>query len=329
MKRVLTLLAVAVLAFAFTADAFARAGKSGSSGSRGTRTYDRPMERSITPPTSNVAPGAPTSNVAPGTQPGTAQNPMYRPDAMGQQPGMAAAAQARPGFFQRNPMMGGLLGGMLGAGLFGMLFNSSAFASAGAAAPFASMLGMLVQFALIGGLVYLVVRFFRRKAMPQPAHGPADQGGYQRQAYQAAPQAAARVDKEFDASETDLNAFTDVIQGVQASWSAGDPVRMRQFATPEMVSWMSEDLSRDASQGVRNVVEDVQLVNGDVVESWREGDKAYVTARITFTARDYTMRLDDGVVVDGDSQNPVEVTEAWTFVCSPGGRWLLSAIEQI
>lgn len=322
MKRVLTLLAVLLVAFSFTADAFARAGKSTSSGSRGSRTYDRPMERTITtPPPSTVAPAAPTAP--------TAQNPMYRPDAMGQQPGMAAnQAMSRPGFFQRNPVMGGILGGMLGAGLFGMLFNSSAFASAGAAAPFANMLGMLFQFALIAGLVFLVLRFFRRKAQPQAA-GHSHAGGYARQGYEAAPQAAAaRVEKEFDASETDLDAFTDVILGVQASWSAGDPVKMRQFATPEMVSWMSEDLSRDASNGVRNVVEDVTLLKGDVVESWREEGREYITAQITFTAKDYMVRLDTGAVVEGSAHNPVEATERWTFVRSQGGRWLLSAIEQ-
>lgn len=321
MKRVLTLLAVFVLALSFTADAFARAGKSSSSGSRGSRTFDRPMERTITtpPPASSAAPGA--------------QNPMYRPDALGQQPGMAAnQAMGRPGFFQRNPVMGGILGGMLGAGLFGMLFNSSAFASAGSAAPFASMLGMLFQFALIAGLVFLAVRFFRRKSQPQPAaHGQE----YARQSYDAAaPQAApqiqaARVEKEFDTAEADLNAFTDVILGVQASWSAGDPVKMRQFATPEMVSWMSEDLSRDASNGVQNMVEDVTLLKGDVVESWREGDKEYVTAQVTFTSKDYMIRLEDGAVVEGSAHNPVEATERWTFVRSQGGRWLMSAIEQV
>ncbi|HSV30302.1 MAG TPA: hypothetical protein VLL76_12135, partial [Candidatus Omnitrophota bacterium] len=125
MKRVLSILLVALLAFTVAADAYARAGKSGSMGSRGSRTYDRPMERSVTPPPAT----------APQTQPGTAQ-PMYNPGAV-QRPAMAPQAMQRPGFFQRNPMLGGLMAGMVGAGLFGLLFNSSAFAAAGDAAPFA------------------------------------------------------------------------------------------------------------------------------------------------------------------------------------------------
>lgn len=323
MKRALTVFLVALMVVAVAADAFARAGRGGSFGSRGSRTYDRPMERSVTPPPSQVTPQAPA------TQPGASQ-PMYQPDAVGQRPALAPnQAMARPGFFQRNPMMGGLMAGMLGAGLFGLLFNSSAFAAAGEAAPFASFLGMLVQFALIGGLVWLAVRFFRRRAQPVPA-GAAHGGGYARQAYGSVPASGApRVDKEFEADAPDQDAFTDIILGVQAAWSAGDLGRLRQFATPEVVSWMAEDLSRDASQGVRNVVEDVQLQKGDVIESWRENGMEYVTAAITFTARDYIVREDTGAVVEGSRDTPVETTERWTFTRASGGKWLLSAIEQV
>lgn len=323
--RILTALLAIVVAFSIGADAWARAGKSGSMGSRGTRTYDRPIERSVTP-----APTAPQVAPAPG-----AAQPMYNPNAVRQpgmaQPGMAAAAQ--PGFFQRNPIMGGMLGGLVGVGIGSMLFgNSPAMAAAADAAPMASMFGTLIQFALIGGLIWLAFRLFRRRPQPSPAHGPA---GYQREAMpqgnfgMAPPAAAARIQKEFDPSPEDQDAFGRIIAGVQKAWSDGNPVALRQFATPEVVGWMSEDLSRDQSKGVRNVVEDVQLLKGDISESWREGELEYATAMITFSAKDYVIRLDDGSVVEGDARNPVEATEAWTFVRSPGAAWLLSAIEQV
>lgn len=116
---------------------------------------------------------------------------------------------------------------------------------------------------------------------------------------------------------------------MQKAWSEGNPVALRALATPEVVGWMSEDLSRDQSKGVRNVVEDVQLLKGDVTESWRDAELEYATAVITFSAKDYVARIDNGQVVEGDAHRPVETTEAWTFVRSPGGRWLLSAIEQV
>ncbi|MGE5546797.1 MAG: Tim44 domain-containing protein [Solirubrobacterales bacterium] len=318
---------VLAIVLALSPEAFARAGKSGSLGSRGSRTYDRPIERSVTPPPTSQ----PTQpSLAPQTAP-TGQ-PMYRPDAVGQRPMAPQAPLAQPSFFQRHPFVTGMLGGLVGAGIGSMLFgHSPALAAATDAAPFASMMGTILQIALIGGLIWLAVRMFRRRAEPEPVAAP------HYEVYQPEPVgrshlpntgAPPRIEKEFEAEATDQTAFTDVILGVQAAWSAGDVSKLRALATPEVVGWMSEDLASDASRGVRNVVEGVQLVKGDVVESWRDEVKEYVTARITFSARDYTVRIDDGRVVEGDRDRPVEATELWTFTRTPGGRWLLSAIEQ-
>jgi predicted lipid-binding transport protein (Tim44 family) len=35
-----------------------------------------------------------------------------------------------------------------------------------------------------------------------------------------------------------------------------------------------------------------------------------------------------GRIVEGSPTERVNVTELWTFVRSPGGRWILSAIQQ-
>ncbi|HYZ61478.1 MAG TPA: TIM44-like domain-containing protein, partial [Acetobacteraceae bacterium] len=35
-----------------------------------------------------------------------------------------------------------------------------------------------------------------------------------------------------------------------------------------------------------------------------------------------------GRIVDGDPNERTMATELWTFVRTPGGRWLLSAIQQ-
>lgn len=330
--RLLSALVAVVMAFAVASDAFARAGKSGSLGSRGSRTYDRPIERSVTPPPA-TQPAAPS--VAP-SQPGVAQpgaaQPMYNPGAV-RQPGMAAqpmAPAAQPGFFQRNPVMGGILGGLVGAGIGSMLFgSSSAMAAAADASPMAGMFGTLLQFALIGGLIWLAVRLFRRRSQPAPAHGPA--AGYHREAtaYAAGPTPAQqRVAKEFEPTGEDQDDFTRIILGVQQAWAEGNPVALRQLATPEVVGWMSEDLSRDQANGVRNVVEDVQLLKGDVTETWHENGRDYATAVITFSSKDYMVRIDTGAVVEGDAKTPVEATEAWTFVRGADRAWRLSAIEQ-
>lgn len=328
-SRFIAVLAVLVIAAMPVADAFAKAGKGSSLGSRGERTHDRPIERSYTPP-----PAA-----APAPAPGVGAQPMYNPGAVKPQaqPGMAAAPMAQPmaqpGFFQRNPFVTGMLGGLVGAGIGSMLFgHSPALAAASDAAPMASMLGTLLQLALIGGLVYLVVRLFRsRDAANAGAVNQRGGGDYAlpSSAPVSVPSSAARVEKEFEPSEADKAAFATILAGVQKAWSDGNPHALRQYATPEVLGWMNDDLTKDQSQGLRNVVEDVVLLKGEVSESWSEGKTDYATAVMTFSAKDYTIRLQDGQVVEGNSSRAVEHTEAWTFVRVNGGQWLLTAIEQV
>ena len=60
--------------------------------------------------------------------------------------------------------------------------------------------------------------------------------------------------------------------------------------TPEMLSYFSEELTRNASQGVRNIVSDVELLKGELSESWEEGDLQYATAYLRWRAIDYVVR---------------------------------------
>jgi predicted lipid-binding transport protein (Tim44 family) len=102
---------------------------------------------------------------------------------------------------------------------------------------------------------------------------------------------------------------------------------LQQIATPEMVSYFGEQLAEQASRGVRNTVTDVRLEKGDLSEAWSEGSREYATVAMRFSMVDVT-RDSAGRVVDGALAERVLVTELWTFVRAPGGRWLLSAIQQ-
>ncbi|CAA7620649.1 conserved membrane hypothetical protein [Candidatus Terasakiella magnetica] len=339
---ILTVLVALTLVLAGVGDALAKAGRTsgssgGSLGSRGSRTVDRPMERTLTPPppqsgVRNTTP--PTPQAAP--RPGAVDaQPLAPGGAQALRPGGALAGGAMaqsPSFFQRNPFMAGMAGGLVGAGIGSMLFgHSPAMAAASDAAPGASFLGLLLQLAIVGGLIWLLVRMFRRRQ-------PAEANPYARDSSPmqvepmvvAGPPRIARIEKEFEPQMGDQEAFTEILIGVQRAWSEGDLVGLKRFATPEVVSWLSEDLSRNASQGHINKVENVALLKGDVSESWSENGFDYVTAVLTFQCVDYTTRADNGAMVEGNLTVPVQHTEAWTFVRGAnGGRWLLSAIEQV
>jgi predicted lipid-binding transport protein (Tim44 family) len=351
MKRIfLTVLVALTLAFAGAGDALAKAGSTskssgGSMGSKGSRTHEAaPMERTLTPPTASTAPRntvPPPPQAAP--RPGAVDSAplapagVARPGAIAPAGGMAAQP---PGFFQRNPFMAGLAGGLVGAGIGGMLFgHSPALAAAGESAPGAGMLGLLLQLLLIGGLVWLAVRMFRRRpaeAGPANPYARETMPGQHIEPQFGGPAAATpaiaapRVAQEFQPSETDQQAFTEILLGVQKAWSDGDLAGLRRWATPEVVMFLSEDLSRNTSEGLMNKVENVELLNGDVSESWSENGFDYLTAILTFQCQDYMVRVDTGAIANGNRTNPVQHTESWTFARASGsGRWLLSAVEQM
>ncbi len=135
-------------------------------------------------------------------------------------------------------------------------------------------------------------------------------------------------------NDSDLQAFQSIHAAVQEAWLNGDLARMRQLMTPEMVGYFSEELTKNASRGMRNVVSDVRLLAGDITESWEEGDLQYATAYMKWSAIDYLARLDRSpgapdYVGGGDPSRPVESEEIWTFVRRRGGNWLLSAAQQV
>jgi len=133
---------------------------------------------------------------------------------------------------------------------------------------------------------------------------------------------------------SDQAAFEAVLKAVQGAWGHADMATLRHYVTPEMLSYFSEQLSENQSQGVENHVEEVELINGDVRESWDEGNLQYATMVLRWRARDWTERTDrkegePGWLTDGDPEHPTEAREMWTFARSPGGHWLLSAIQQV
>jgi len=283
-------------------------GRSSSMGSRGLRTYEnnsaQPLSRSATP-----MPEASTS------RPG------------GFAPAMPSPAYGGGSFFQRHPFFTGLAGGFLGSWLFG----HSGFAAEGASTG--SALGTMLELLLIGGLIYLAIRLFRGRAF-SPAWRGGAAGSMFRSAGAAAAPARRSRGRDVNLSDNDLSSFQAVHAATQEAWGAEDPARLRRLMTPEMLSYFSEELTRNSSQGVRNIVSDVQLVKGELSESWEEGDLQYATAYLRWRAIDYVVRLgrspgDPDYIVSGNPRVPVEAEEVWTFVRRRGGDWLLSAIQQV
>jgi predicted lipid-binding transport protein (Tim44 family) len=327
----------------------ARPGGGKSSGSRGSKTYSAP-------PSTSTAPSAP--------------QPMQRTATPAPAPSMgapaagaaAAAAQAARPSFARTMMMG-LGAGLLGAGLFGLLSGSGLF---GGLSGLASFLGLVLQLALVGGLIYLAVRFFRRRSEPQAAMAGAAPGMGQGmgQGMGAAPQqridAMSRDGMSRDGMSRqgldqpasgfggfggqqpaqpvatqpiqlvgeDFGVFEQRLQGLMEAYSRQDNAALARITTPEMAGYLAEDLAEDARNGVMDVSRDVKLVQGDLSEAWREGNDEYATVAMRFSVLNTVVDKASGRIVEGHAEIPREVTEIWTFMRPRGGEWLLSAIQQ-
>lgn len=317
---VLTMVATPVLSYAKAGGRSSGGSSGGSSqGSRGSRTFDnngyKPIERSTTPQT------APTPAARPAPAP-----------AMPPQPA------AQPSFFQQHPILTGLAAGFAGSWIGHMLFgaNNSLAGQAGAEGADAGTGSMwpLILLLAFGGLA---VYYFTKMRRPSVATtGPA----FERSALApettpfAAGPMAGTLQPGTVVSPEDESKFRQMLVDIQAAWSKQDLDMLKRLTTPEMLHYFSDALSENTSKEVENRVEDVGVQQADVREAWTEDSKDYATVRLRWTARDYTVSLtkqrgEPGYLADGDDQKPTEVSEAWTFMRYQGGKWLLSAIQQV
>lgn len=314
--RIAALFGGLFLALSMVAVDQAEARRGGSFGSRGTRTHQ-------TAPATNTAPQQ-TAPMERSMTPNTAQPNAARPG----QP-----ATQRPGFM--NGFGGSMLKGLMLGGLIGLLLGQGFGGLAG-------MFGFLLQALLIGGAIFLVLRLLRSRSAPVPAMA-GNAGGSFRDAAPAqnnrpftvpsfgsssgaAP--AQPVSEDIQLSQSDLDTFQSRLTEVQEAFGREDHAALRRLVTPEMVSYLSEELADNAKDGLRNDVSDVSLLQADIAEAWREGDRDYATAALRYASRDVMRNRTTGEIVEGNPEEPTETTELWTFVRQKGGDWQLSAIQQ-
>ncbi len=192
------------------------------------------------------------------------------------------------------------------------------------------MFGGLFSLLIIGFLIFFLIRLLSGGfATAGGGFAPRSIGAA------AAPRQQRYRGRDIYVGDADINAFKSVHAAVQDAWGRSDLVQMRQLMTPEMLSYFSEELTRNASQGVQNLVSNVNRVKAELSESWEEGDLQYATAHMRWTALDYTIRIgaapsSPGALVAGDPRIPTEAEEVWTFVRRRGGvTGSTSAIQQV
>lgn len=312
-----------------TADARRAGGGFSSFGSRGSKTFSAPPATRTAP--NQAAPVERSMTPAP-AQPSAAQR----------QPGAQNAAPAQA---QRNGGLFGnfgrtMLGGLLVGGLLGMLLGNGFGGLAG-------MFGMILQVAVIGFLIMLAMRFFanRNAAAPASAGGPSlreqaasfgqrnNQNGFRmpdigaRRAETPLAAAPETVTQPLDLDGADFDRFEALLTEVQSAYGREDYAALRKITTPEAMSYLAEELGENATNGLRNEVKNVRLVQGDLSEAWHEDDTDYATVAMRYESIDVMLDRATGRVVSGDPEQLGESVEIWTFSRKPGEDWVLSAIQ--
>ena len=303
----------------------ADARRGGSFGSRGARTYAAPPPTSVSP--GYVAPVA--RSMTPGRPYGS--SPAYRP---------APSYAPQYGLGRRGGLFGGfgggLLTGLVTGGLIGGLMGHGWGGGGWGGGGGGGMLPLIFQLALLGGGIWLVMRLFRGGAQGVQAP-PFGQGA----PFGAPPTIAGwsgsqseepigEPGVEIAITPADQVAFERLLIEVQDAFGHEDYGRLRERTTPEIMSFLAEELSQNATHGRRNEVSSTRLIDAEVSEAWREFQTEFATIAMVYESIDIMRDRATGAVVEGDPNTPTRITELWTFARqgnSPAA-WKLSAIQE-
>ena len=243
----------------------------------------------------------------------------------------AAAPAATPAVAPPKPGIPwkGIAGGLIGGALL-----AAALSHLGLGGALASMLGSLLTFALIGLVIFFVVRFFRNRnrqgtgnGFNQPAFAgaPAMPSAVQPMAFQnnapgssggtASNNANWTIPADFDVPGFLRNAKTYFIR-LQAAWDKADINDLREFTTAEMYAELKLQIQ---DRGASSNVTDVVTLNADMLG-------------VETTATEYLASVKFSGMIKESANAPAEAfTEVWNLSKSVNGQggWVLAGIQQM
>jgi predicted lipid-binding transport protein (Tim44 family) len=132
-------------------------------------------------------------------------------------------------------------------------------------------------------------------------------------------------------SSADQETFERLLIELQDAFGHEDYGRLRTITTPEIMSYLAEELSDNATHGRRNEVSATRLLDAEVSEAWRDDDGSdYATIAMRYESIDVMRDRNSGAILTGDPGRPTQTTELWTFIRPSGSwsTWKVSAIQE-
>jgi len=224
----------------------------------------------------------------------------------------ASAAKAGQRGSARTGMMG-MLGGLALGGLLGAMFFGGAFEGI-----------RIFDILIIGGLIFLFIRFLRRKAQPMAYDGQQPDANTPPASTNFDPHPSSRVNMlRPDISEKHfLKAARDIFVRMQAAWDAHDLEDIRRFSTSDV----AEKIAADMQAGERNRTE-VATLQAQLTDSWIESDLEWAAVHFTALLREQSLAGNEAAT----DTITHEVHETWIFRHDPASddpTWFLAGIQQ-
>ncbi|NGZ82898.1 Tim44 domain-containing protein [Duganella aceris] len=235
-----------------------------------------------------------------------------------------------------SPWKGILGGALLGLGL-GALFSH--FGLGGA---LGSMFGTLIMLALVGGVIYFIVRMIRgRSQQPAAANGPSAFGGNQNQytpppaapvyGGNATPEIGSRLQQptpvqqpahtpwgvpaDFDAPSFLRVAKSNFIR-LQAAWDKGDVADIREFTTPEVFAELKLQITERGGQADFT---DVVSIDAELLGIETSGNEYLASVKFA------------GMIKPAPDALAEPFNEVWNLSKPVSGAtgWMLAGIQQL
>jgi predicted lipid-binding transport protein (Tim44 family) len=235
----------------------------------------------------------------------------------------------------------GVAGGFLGSMLFSGLSHGMGMGGFGG-----SGFG-LFEIILIGGILYMLYRFMKRRKEAESTAGysyqtgaspsagqqtgfadtPRDQGNAEGDV-QTGLRHIRQMDPSFDEAR-----FSDLCMDnffkIQGAWINRDMTIVRNILTEEMFGILQRDGDKLKAEKKINKLDNIAVRSVEITEAWQEGGTDFITVRIVASILDYTVS-ESGGVLSGSKTEPVKFEEYWTFARPVGNNtWQLSAINQV
>lgn len=134
--------------------------------------------------------------------------------------------------------------------------------------------------------------------------------------------------EEIPVTEEFLKNFVkDMFIKLQKEWSKGDLSPVRNYFTDRLYSHLEMELIELMEKKQRNIIEDINVKNVDIIHREKEDSHDVSIAEIEADMIDYVVD-EFGNVIKGNKNKPVKVKEYWVLV-GTGLNWKLDDIKEV